>query len=133
MARAQLRRSCRRLGGDFALELMGKLFAAALDAGEVGVDAIPRQQFGMRAEFGNSSGFQNDDAVGMTRRRYAMRYQKRRAPGPQLFQARKDVLFGLGVDAGKTIIEKQNRRVADQAARQAGALFLAARQSHAAF
>ena len=40
--------------------------------------------------------------------------------------------FGLGIDAGQTIVENQNRRIDHQGARQSGALFLAAGEGHAA-
>jgi len=112
---------------------VNEFFAAALDSGEIGVDAAALEQFGVCPDFGNPAGFENNDPVGMARGRNAMRHEHRRPSGAHLLQPREDVFFGFGIDTREAIIQKQYRRVADQATRQAGALLLSTGKGDTAF
>ena len=62
-----------------------------------------------------------------------MRDQHRRLVAAQPLQAAQNVLLGLRIDAGEAVVEQQHLGVADEAARQRGALLLPAGEGDAAF
>src|SRR5262249_31246326 len=109
-----------------ALKLDGLL--AALHAREVGVDSVLHHQLGMRAELGDAALIEDEDAVGMARRRYAVRNEQCGAAFAQALEPREDVLLRLGIDAREAIVEQEHLGVADEPARKTGALLLAAGQ-----
>ena len=54
-------------------------------------------------------------------------------PAMTLRSSSKDVLFGIGVDAGEGIVEDEDAGIAEDGAGQGGALFLSAGEGEAAF
>jgi len=61
-----------------------------------------------------------------------MRNQNRGAPAHEFAQPAQDAIFGIGVNAGKRIVEYQDFRIANHRARQRNALLLPAGDGDAA-
>jgi hypothetical protein len=62
-----------------------------------------------------------------------MRYEQSRSPAHELRQIAQDRIFGFHIDVRKRVVQHQDRRIFDDRACQRRALFLPARQAHAAF
>ena len=84
---------------------------------EAGVVAVQRQQFFVAAHFDNPAVIEHRDLVGVAHGRDSMRDQDRGGSGRVVAQTAQDALFGVGVDAGQRIVQNENRRPAQQGAR----------------
>src|SRR5450755_2177957 len=87
----------------------------------------------MSAKFDNSSPVKDGDAVGVADGGDAVGDKDSRASAHDFPQMVEDFVFGLGVDAGESIVEDQNAGTAEQRAGDGGALLLASGESDAAF
>src|SRR5437764_8572594 len=91
-----------------------------------GEDAARVSQLLKGAVFDNAPLVQDDDLVDVAQRAQPMRDREHRAPLDQRLQGMHDLGFGLHVQAGRRLIQDQDRRVAQDGARDGQALPLAA-------
>src|SRR5579863_9360164 len=75
---------------------------------------------------------ENSDAVGVAHGGNTMRDKNRRAALHDFAQMVEDLIFSMGVYAGKRVIENQNLRIADQRPGNRRPLLLPARKCNAA-
>src|SRR5260370_31486437 len=109
-----------------------ELFFQQLLLIQIRVITAASEQFVMRAALSDGAANQNNDLVGVPDRGGTVRDQNRRAAFHDSAQSGEDALFGLRVHGGKGIVEDQNSRIADDGARNRGALLLSAGESDAA-
>ena len=67
----------------------------------------------MGTDFDDATTIEDDDPIGVACGGNPMRNKQRGLTAAKAFQLTQDVFFGFGVDTGKTVIEDQNRRMAD--------------------
>src|SRR5947208_3246935 len=80
-----------------------------------------------------TSSRESRDTVGIAHGRDTVRDEDRGPSEHDFSQMVEDLFFGVGVDAGKSVVEDEDTRVADDGARNRGPLLLAAREGDAAF
>ncbi len=86
----------------------------------------------MGAELDDAAGVQHGDLVGVAHGGDAVRDEDGGAAAHDLPQVIEDAFFGVGVNAGEGVVEDQDAWIADESARDGGALLLAARERDAA-
>src|ERR1700722_1151567 len=86
----------------------------------------------MRAQLHNTAGDQHSNLIRVTNRRDTVRNEKRRATLHHALQFSQNLLLRVGVYAGKSIIEDQYPRIADNRAGNGSALLLAAGEGNTA-
>ena len=104
-----------------------------LDAGQPRIEALLPDELVVRATLSDAAVFQHENLVGLADGAEPVRDDKRRATDHQPFKRLLNEPLGGGVDTGGGFIENQNRRIGQQRARDADALFLAHTKLHAAF
>src|SRR5216683_1787998 len=109
-----------------------ELFFQQLLLIQIRVIAAASEQFVVRATLSDGAVNQDNDLVGVPDRRGTVRNQNRRTAFHDSAQSGEDALLGLRVHGGKGIVEDQNSRIADDGARDRGALFLSTGESDAA-
>src|SRR5574341_1990920 len=102
----------------------GGAFGRVLDAIELGVDAVARDELGVAAALDDAAPLEHDDAVGALDGREAVRDNDGGAPAHQGVERRLHLALGLGVERGGGLVEDQHRGVLEEGAcdRQALAL-----------
>src|SRR5262245_53305702 len=108
------------------------LVAAELQLMEVRVAAVAGDQLGVRALLDDATALDHDDAIRDAGGGEAMRDDEGRAPARGAVERLDQRVLGRGVEARGRLVEDQDRRVADDRARDRDALLLAARQGRAA-
>ena len=86
----------------------------------------------MGTEFDDASAVQDGNAVGVADRGDAMRDEDGGAAAHDIAQMVQDLVFGMRIDAGESIVEDQDSRIADEGAGDCGALLLASGKGDAA-
>ncbi len=86
----------------------------------------------MGAEFDDASLVEDGDAVGVADGRDAVRDEDGRASVHDLAQVVEDLVFGVRVHAGESVVENENARTTQQGARDGGTLLLASGKRDAA-
>src|SRR5579864_6826977 len=99
---------------------------------KLGVDSAELYQLVMRALFGDDAVFQHDDLVGVADGAEAVRDGDRGASLHQPVERADNEFFRCGVKRRCRLVEDQDRRVADDRARDTDPLALTARQGEAA-
>src|ERR1051326_8713881 len=87
----------------------------------------------MSTDFNDAPTVQHRNAIRIADGGNPMRDKNCRAAFHNSAQMIQDFVFGLGVDAGKSVIENQNSRIANQSSGNRGALLLSTRQCEPAF
>jgi hypothetical protein len=100
-------------------------------AGELGIQAVARQQLGMGADVDDAAGLHHHDAVGAQHGGQAVGDHQRGAPGHQPFQRLLHHVLALGVEGRGGLVEQQHRGVLQQGAGDGDALLLAAGEPRA--
>ena len=96
------------------------------------IKPVRRDQRSMRALFDDAALVHHHDAVARQYRREPVRDHKRGAVTHQFFQRGLYQRLAFGVECGGCLIEQQQRRIAQDGARNGDALALATGQRHAA-
>ena len=96
------------------------------------VTAPARDQAGVPAALRDAPVLEHDDQIGAPDGRQPVSDNHRGAPSQQLRKRLEDQRFGLGVEAGRRLVEQQDRRVLEQRAGDRDALPLPAGEGHAA-
>ena len=99
---------------------------------QIRIVAVLGQQLVMRAELDDAAADQHRNLVRVTHRRDAVRDEERGATLHDALQLAQDLLLGVGVDAGKSVIQDQDPGITDDRAGNGRALFLSAGESDAA-
>src|ERR1700690_170242 len=110
-----------------------QLFFEQLLVIQIGIVAVLSHQFVMSAQFHDSSGVENGDAVGIAHGGNPVGNEDRGSALHDFTQMIEDLVLGMSVYAGKRIVKNQNARVADDSPRNRCTLLLAAGQSNPAF
>src|ERR1700728_289852 len=122
------RRSLHNPASDF-----GQFFFQQLLVIQVRVVAVQGQQFVMGAEFDDASAVEHSDAVRVAHSGDSVRNEDGGAPLHHVAQVVENLVFGVGVDAGESVVEDQNLGIADEGTGNCGALLLTAGEGDAAF
>ena len=112
-----------RLWSGLSLNL-GQLFFQQLLVIQVAVVAVQGEQFVVRARLHDAPIVQHGNAVGVAHRGNTVGDED---GGPSLHyfaQVIQDFVFGVGVDAGESVVENENAWVANQGTGNRGALLL---------
>src|SRR6266550_1142486 len=99
---------------------------------EIGVVAVTSDEFVVGAEFDDASLVEDGDAVGVTDGRDAVRDEDGGASLHDLAQVVEDLVFGVRVHAGESVVENEDARTTQQRACDGGTLLLASGESDAA-
>lgn len=92
---------------------------------QVCILAVEAEEFVMGAAFDDAAVGHYADHVGITDGGDAMRNDKCCTVAAQLAQVSQDLLLGVGVDGGKSVIEDEYPRISHDGSRDRGSLFLA--------
>ena len=103
-----------------------------LQCGQPCVELVGAHEFGMRALRDDAAVVHDDDAVGLQHRREPMRDDDRRAPLHQAIERGLHQSLALGIERAGRFVEQQDRRIAQDGARDGDALALAAGKPRAA-
>ena len=109
----RLRRGGQRSGAGFELQ-----------AREPRVEAVPRQERGVRSLLDDASGLDDEDAMRVDDRREPMRDDKRRPALHQRFERALHQGFAFGVEGRGRLVEEQHRRIFENCAGDGDALAL---------
>lgn len=101
-----------------------------LHAKEAVIFAIAGDEFGMAAAFDRAAGIDHIDSIRADDRLQTMRDHDRRSAFAQTFESRLNRLFGLGIERGRRLVEKQDRRVFKDRASDRDALPLQIGRAH---
>ena len=99
---------------------------------EIGVVAVPAEKFVVRSEFYDLAAMKHGDHVGIAYGGYTMRNKNRSSILHDFAQMIQDLIFGVGIHAGKRIIENQDPWIANDRAGNGGSLLLSAGKRDAA-
>src|SRR3954468_13142 len=99
-----------------------------LETMETRVTAVLREQLVVRARFGDAAAMQHEDHVGVAHGSQPMRDRDRGPAFEEVRQALEDQIFRQRIERGGGLIEEENRRVANNRARDRDPLALASRQ-----
>ena len=109
-----------------------QLFFEQLLLEQIRVIAVPGEQLIVRAQLHDAAGHQHGNLVRMADGGDAVGDEQGSAALHHALQFAQDLLLGIGVDAGQSVVEDQDAGVADDGAGNRGALFLAAGKGDAA-
>ncbi len=98
---------------------------------EIGVVAVAGDEFVVGAEFDDASLVEDGDAVGVAHGRDAVRDEDGSASVHDLAQVVEDLVFGVRVHAGESVVENEDAGAAQQSARDGGTLLLPTGESDA--
>ena len=99
---------------------------------EVGVEALPFQQFGMGAALHNASVLDNQNLIGFQNRRKAMRDDDRGSTRERNFKGALNRRLGLRVEMRGGFVENDNIRRLEKKTRNCEALLFTSREAIAA-
>src|SRR5439155_17244156 len=102
-----------------------QLFFEQLFGVKIGVVAIKGEQLVVSAKFDNVSGIENGNAVGIAHGGDTVGNENCRSSLHDFTQMVQDLVFSMGIHAGKSIIKNQNSRIPNQSSRNCRALLLA--------
>src|SRR6266852_2045803 len=104
-----------------------------LDPVQLGIDAAERQELVVLALLREAAVLENDDLVRVADRAQPVSDGDDGATLHQAVEGLQDELLGLGIQRGGRLVENEDRRIADDGARDLDALLLAAGERHAFF